>query len=303
MKRMTGVLAATVLTAGLLPGTANAAEATASAQCQMALGSVSATGGSQWQDIVATTPPTIGGVRVIGRDLYPDGATRLTTTMVYEPVAGGPRVFGYVVIGSALYRTRYDALVDGTVIPESVVLQRIGGGWDTFVALHESRYAPYNGTFSRTNEYGLRNDGTLFRWTVDSHGVWRNATSAPGFAAVKSMTLISKTQTYDTFLANARGGALYTIHIPTTAPMKPVVKKIRTGTWQGFESLIAEKCGTQGTLLLGLDKDTKTAYLYAVSHATGPTTAIQSLGKVPATFDAPIYFRWATLDFDELSGE
>ncbi|WP_328325743.1 hypothetical protein OHA70_36315 [Kribbella sp. NBC_00382] len=303
MKRMTGVLAAAVLTAGLLPEPAVASVATASAQCRMAVGSVSATGDSQGQDIVATTPPTIGGVRVIARDLYPDGATRLSTAMVYEPVAGGPRVFGYVVIGSALYRTRYDALVDGTVIPESVVLQRIGGGWDAFVVLQESRYAPYNGTSSHTNEYGLRNDGTLFRWTVDSRGVWRNAGSAPGFAAIKTMVLISKTQTYDTFLANTKGGAIYTIHIPTTAPMKPVVKKVRTATWQGFETLIAEKCGSQGTLLFGLDKDTDTAYLYAVGHATGPTTVIQGLGKLPATLNAPIHFRWATLDFDELSGE
>jgi hypothetical protein len=303
MKRMTGVLAAAVLTAGLLPEPAAASVATASAQCRMALGSVSVTGDSQGQDIVATTPPTVGALRVIARDLYPDGATRLATAMVYEPVAGGPRVFGYVVIGAALYRTRYDALGDGTVIPESVVLQRIGGGWDTFVALHESRYAPYNGTSSHTNEYGLRNDGTLFRWTVDSRGVWRNAGSAPGFAAVKSMVLISKMQTYDTFLANTRGGALYTIHIPTTAPMKPVVKKIRAATWQGFETLIAEKCGSRGTLLLGLDKDTNTAHLYAVGHTAGPATVIQGLGRLNTPLDAPIHFRWATLDFDELSGE
>src|SRR4051812_30766413 len=113
MKRMTGVLAAAVLTAGLLPDPAVASVATASAQCRMTLGSVSATGASQWQDILATKPPTIGGAQVIARDLYPDGATRLSTTMVYEPVAGGPRVFGYVVIGSALYRSRYDALEDG----------------------------------------------------------------------------------------------------------------------------------------------------------------------------------------------
>ncbi|MEU4195464.1 hypothetical protein AB0E69_26425 [Kribbella sp. NPDC026611] len=305
MKRMMGVLAAAVLTAGLLPGTAIGNVTTASAQCRIALGSVSATGDSQWQDIVAATPPTNAGVQVIGRDLYPDGATRLSTAMVYEPVAGGPRVFGYVVIGSALYRTRYDAYSGGagTVVPGSVVLQRIGGGWDSFVALQESRYAPYSGSFSRTNEYGLRNDGTLFRWTRDNQGVWRNATSAPGFAAVKSMVLISKTRTYDTFLANTRSGALYTIHIPTTAPMKPVVTKVRGSTWQGFESLVAEKCGSQGTLLVGLDKDTKTAYLYAVGHANGPATVIRALGKLPGTFDAPLYFRWATLDFDDLFGE
>lgn len=231
-------------------------------------------------------------------DLYPDGQPRLSTAMVQEPTPGGLRVFGYVVIGSALYRTRYDNLV-----PESVSLQRIGGGWGPFIALHESRYAPYGGNFARTNEYGLRSDGVLVRWTVGADGVWRNAVSAPGFGSVKSMTLISKTRTYDTFLATLKGGSLYTIHIPTTAPMKPVVKLVRASTWQGFESLVAEKCGAQGTLLVGIDADTDSAYLYAVGHAQGTSTVIRGLGKVPGTFDAPIYFRWAYLDFDELFGE
>ncbi|MER7248709.1 hypothetical protein [Kribbella sp. NPDC000426] len=36
------------------------------------------------------------------------------------------------------------------------------------------------------------------------------------------MTLISKAAAYDTFLANTRGGALYTIHIPVNNAMKPV---------------------------------------------------------------------------------
>ena len=304
-----GVLGAAVLTAGLLPGTAIGKPGTAatpsatSAQCQLALGSVSATGDTQGQGLVATSPPTNQGVGVMARDLYPDGQPRLSTAMVHEPTPGGVRVFGYVVIGSALYRSGYDTLGGGDVDPQSVFLHRIGGGWDSFVALHESRYAPVGGSFSRTHEYGLRSDGVLVRWTRDNQGVWRNAASAPGFAAVKSMVLISKTRTYDTFLANTRGGALYTIHIPTTAPMKPVVKTVRGATWQGFESLVAEKCGTQGTLLAGIDKDTKTAYLYAVGHAQGASTVIRSIGKVPGTFDAPLYFRWATLDFDDLFGE
>ena len=55
--------------------------------------------------------------------------------------------------------------------------------------------------------------------------------------------------------------------------------------------MIAEKCGNYGTLLLGIDKDTGAGYLYAVGHATGTTTVIQSLGKVPATFGDDIYFR------------
>jgi hypothetical protein len=293
-----GVLGAAVLVAGLLPGTAAGAPSAGSAQCQLGLGSVSATGDHQWQDLVATTPPTNRGVAGVIRDLYPDGQVRLSTTMVQEPTPGGLRVRGYVVIGSALYSTAYDSMV-----PESVSLRRIGGGWGPFIAVAESRYVPYRGGFARTNEYGLRNDGVLFRWTRDANGAWGKLASAPGFSAVKTIVLISKTATYDTFLATTKGGALYTIHIPTTAPMKPVVKKVRGSTWQGFESLVAEKCGSQGTLLVGIDKDTRTAHLYAVGHAAGTATVIRGLGKVPGSFDAPVYFRWATLDFDFLFGE
>ena len=297
--RTAGVLGAAVLAAGLLPGTAMGTPSTTSAQCRVSLGSVSATGDHQWQEVIATSPPTNGAPAVVISDLYPDGQVRLSTTMVQEPTPGGLRVHGHVVIGSALYTTGYDSL-----IPESVSVHRIGGGWGSFIALAESRYLADRGGVPRTNDYGLRDDGVLFRWTRDGYGGgWRNRVSAPGFAAVKTMVLISKTATYDTFLATTKGGALYPSHIPTSAPMKPVVKKVRSSSWQGFESLVAEKCGNQGTLLVGIDKDTKTAYMYAVGHAAGTSTVIRGLGKVPGSFDVPVYFRWATLDFDYLFGE
>ena len=121
--------------------------------------------------------------------------------------------------------------------------------------------------------------------------------SYSGFSSVKAMTLISQTATYDTFLANLLGGALYTIRIPVTSPMKAVVKQVRTRTWQVFEFLVAEGSGTQSTLLTGIDKDTGFAYLYAVGHATGATTAILSLGKIPGVLPDPVYF----LDHPELN--
>jgi hypothetical protein len=55
-------------------------------------------------------------------------------------------------------------------------------------------------------------------------------------------------------------------------------------------------------LLLGIDKDTKAGYLYAVGDANGTRTVIQSLGKVPGTFPDPVYFRWAAV-FDPLNGD
>ncbi|HWM36747.1 MAG TPA: hypothetical protein VNS49_06480 [Streptomyces sp.] len=302
--KVIGVLGAAVLTAGLLPATATASPGgAAAALCGMHVGSVSAGGDHQSQHVSALSTPDVSPINVWGPDLYPDGQTRFSASLLLNTTTTQPAtVSGYQVIGDALYRSRY--VRPAPAPPHSIQLDRIGGGWGTFVALDESRYqSTLNGAI-RTTTYGLRNDGLLFRWTVDSAGVWRNAGSAPGFASVKSMALISKTPTYDTFLANTRAGALYTIHIPTSAPMKPVVKAVRGSTWQGFEYLIANKCGSQSTLLIGIDKDTQSAHMYAVSHAQGTSTVIKSLGKLPATFDQPIYFRWAFYPYyDQLFGE
>ena len=51
----------------------------------------------------------------------------------------------------------------------------------------------------------------------------------------------------------------------------------------------------QSTLLLGIDKDTRTAYLYAVGHANGAATVIKGLGTVGKQLAAPedkTYFRY-----------
>lgn len=71
--------------------------------------------------------------------------------------------------------------------------------------------------------------------------------------------------------------------------MTAIAKKVRSRTWQGFEFLVAERCGSQSILLTGIDMDTGSAYLYAVGHARGTTTAIQFRGKIPGTFSDPVY--------------
>jgi hypothetical protein len=285
-----GTTAAALLVAGgLFPGTATAAE---TAICGVGLGSVTLGGDHREQAITSTVPPTAGSNELVGAGVYPPSQVRISTSMVgVADEFVGMIVDGFVVIEDGLYRTSYD-LADGTVDPDATG-PRIGSGWANFVALEQSQYqGPTDSNMTRWNTYGLRSDGTLFRWTLDANGVWRSKVSAPGFAAVKSMVLISKSKTYDTFLANTRGGALYTIHIPTSSPMKPIVKLVRSRTWQGFETMVAQKCGQYGTVVLGIDKDANTGYLYAVGHATGATTVIQSLGKVPATFSEDVYFRW-----------
>ncbi len=276
----------------------------AAAACGIWQGSVTATGQHTSSRPTATTPPTVLGKQVTN-GVFKPGQIRLSARITSEPDVGGPLRYGYVVIGDGLYWTNYavDATT-GQIDPNKpLLLRRAGGGWTPFTFLETSTYETIDGNVSRSVAYAMRENGVLYRWKI-VNGTWVRNGSYAGFSAVKSMTLISKTPTYDTFLANTRGGALYTIRIPSSVPMKPIVKQVRTRTWQGFEVLSAMACGKNGTLLLGIDKDTKTGHLYAVGHANGLSTVIQSRGKVPATFGDPVYFRWVPIAvYDGANGE
>ncbi|MEV6411493.1 hypothetical protein [Kribbella sp. NPDC051718] len=254
--------------------------------CGVPLGFISA-GGDTGGQITYSTKPMSARPRVVqATGLYADGAVRLAGTAVndfYGPK--GSRVSQYVIQGDSMYLGKFDLGVDNT----SPTVTKVGSGWAPYTAFETTRY--FGGATPRTMQYALRNDGTLWRWTMKGT-VWTNRQSAPGFAAVKAIALISQTATYETFLATTRGGALYTIHIPTTATLKPVVRKVRASTWQAFDFLAANGCGRQGTLLVAIDKDTQSAYLYAIGHATGATTPIQNLGKIPKTYADPVYYHW-----------
>jgi hypothetical protein len=281
-------LMAAALAVGWMPATSTAAPRVSTTACEVKLGSVTAGGDHRMQVMAATLPPTRTAESLVGRDVYPDGQVQLTGPMDSRLDPGGLDIAGYVVLGGVMYRSAYLTLNGDVTSPG---LTRIGGGWSTFRAIDESHLVPRT-----VYTYGLRSDGVLFRWTVDGEH-WRNKVSYPGFAAVKSMAFISQTRTYDTFLANTRGGALYTIHIPTTSPLKPVVKLVRRSTWQVFEALVAEHCGKYGTVVVGIDKNARAGYLYAVGHANGTATVIQNRGKLPVTLDDPLYFHW-TNDVD-----
>ena len=300
MNRLTTALAGSAVLLALTPAAAQATGGATSEACKVWQGSVTADGGHRRSDVRATTPPTTVNRLVNG--VYEPGQVRLSARQVDEPAPQGAQRGGYVVIGDALYWSVYVADTNGSVVDQPV-LRRIGGGWSSFGLLEVSQYqAPYPGKIHREAAYALRNDGVLYRWRIDN-GTWHAAGSYAGFASVKSMALIAKTPTYDTFLANTRGGALYTIRIPAGSA-KPIVTPVRTRTWQGFETLSAMACGRNSTLLLGIDKDTKTAYLYAVGHANGASTPIKSLGKVSGSFEDPVYFRWAPIpEFDVANGD
>jgi hypothetical protein len=289
-------LAGTVaLTAAAFVPTAHAAPQSATEACWTSLGSVDPAGAQTAATVTAGKPPTMKGSGPVDEPVFPPGQVRLSSTWVTEPNVAGFDRSGYVVRGDALYRYFYNRNVGVDNVT------RIGGGWSNFTAFEVSSFEDSVRKISHFMAYGLRSDGTLFRW---NGGFKRSPQSAPGFSSVKSMALISKTATYDTFLANTRGGALYTIRIPITSPMKPIVTRVRTSTWQGFEALIADKCGNYGTVLLGIDKDTNSGYLYAVGHANGTATVINGLGKVDGTFANAPYYRWGVVPYlDPLNGD
>ncbi|MEV5961624.1 hypothetical protein AB0L70_07660 [Kribbella sp. NPDC051952] len=274
--------------------------AAASAACRIDAGAVRSTGDHRSQEFVGTSPATRAHDLNRALRIFEPNQVRLSTQFEVRPAQGYQVMTGHVVIGSVLYRITYP-IENGATRPWEVIVDRIGGGWGPFVTLTTSRRVSSESANATDRLYGLRDDGTLYRWTI-TNSTYR-AAAYPGFGAIKTMTLLSRTSTYDTLLLTTRAGALQTVRIPVTAPTRLAVKTVRTSTWQVFENLIGSPCGQSGTLVLGIDKDTKLGYLYAVGHANGSATAIQSLGKVPGTFADPVDFRWAPYDAPPLFGE
>ena len=301
-RRASAALGVAVLAVGVLPGAAKADQSAAAVACTMQPGSVTAGGDHRGFTVSATTPVT-ATVDHTYPGIYADGQVKASSSfeLQTDDGQGNSTAGGWVIIGSALYGSGYTIGGSGAGTPN---LTKIMDGWANFTMVDTSYYVPPSGTGPnyRANQYGFRADGVIFRWKAKGGAWWTTKESYPGFSDVKTMVLISRTFTYDTFLANTKSGTLITIRIPTTSPMKPIVKRVRNSTWQTFEYLIAQKCGTQGTLLLGVDKDGKAGYLYSVGHANGLSTSIQGLGKVPLSFNDPVYFRYK-IDGDSLFGE
>lgn len=273
-----GVAIASAATAGPAAA-ATTATTGATAACQLWLGSVTAGGNMANTEVTASSPIT--AKRTAGPHLFPAGSAKVLSTWTESiGIAGESSSSGYAILNSTLYSGGYGT--DSTGKPFAGV-KAIGGGYNGYKAVEDTFYG---GKTVRGAMYKLRGDGVLYRYDADH----KLSSRYSGYSAVKTMTLISETATYDTFLANTYGGALYTIHVPANIKQAPVVKKIRTSTWQAFDNLVAEKCGTQSTLLAAVDKDTGSAYLYAVGHANGAATVIRGLGKLPGTYKDPVYF-------------
>ncbi|MGZ0151735.1 hypothetical protein ACXJJ3_32080 [Kribbella sp. WER1] len=301
MRHSAALLGAAVLLAGLGTATATATTSPTNPKiasiCSLDLGSITTNGNYVDQVLSAASPP-VASERRVGPQVAQPGETKASATWEFSYDSHDGIVDrGYAIYGTWLYSTLIARPADGPWWGRGNVQDGMGD----FTQLARSGY-PKGTQPTREYLYGLRNDGVLYRWKQDSTGFHALGTYA-GLSAVKTMTLISQTATYDTLLATTRGGALYTIRIPVTSPLKPVVKAVRTATWQGFEAIVAEKCGTQSTLLAAVDRDSGSAYLYAVGHANGTATVIQALGKVPGTFKDPVYFLRTSQDGTPLYGE
>jgi hypothetical protein len=271
-------------TAAVQAGTSAVADA-----CELRSGAITSTGAVRVQNHVATTPPGLTVNRLESNKLFAGKNVRLASMNYDGDYEDGSGRFGYMVFGNDMQLVKYYTDLQGN--PDGSSITKVGSGWAKYRIFESSDLWLDN--YRRTTQYAIHTDGTLTRWSVDSKFGWHKTGTAKGYASFKSLTLISQTKAYDTFLANTTNGRLYTIHIPTTAALKPVLKVVRGSSWQTFETLEATGCGKSGVVLLAIDKNTKAGYLYAVGHASGTKTVIKSLGKAKTTFPDTLQFTWS----------
>lgn len=297
-----GLLAAGVLTMGLLtPGTATAEQSGTTAPCRISVGSVTAAGDHRMQTFTATAPVTKVTDKVVAKGVYAPGQARISSQLRYGLGEGSELHIGNAVLGSVLYNVSYRTPAGGGSAVLEKYLTRIGPGWQNY------RSYDLTGFGLRDTAWSLNNNGNMERRTIETvegrqyyhyDGVLGN------FPNTKGIAQISQTATYDTFLMSRSDGTLTTVRFSAVRgqPLRTEVKPVRTSTWQVFETLVAAPCGN-GTILLGIDRDTGNGYLYSVGHANGLATTVRGLGKVPATFKDPVYFRWAAFGDPLLAGD
>lgn len=268
------------------------AAAVAASACSMQVGAVNAAGMSGGYNIVATRPVQVG--EFVPYKLF---GIRASATWYYykEPTRNYFR--GLILQGSNLYAA-YEIYKGSSDVP-TVSATKVGTGWSGFSTIATSNFV--QGTTPHRYLYGLHTNGSLYRYNVN--GPVRSYGSAPGYRSFKTITVIAETATYDTLLATTKTGALWTIRVPVTAPLKATLKQVRTTGFKAYEQLIAQRCGATSTLLTAFDNDANTATVYAVSRATGASTLINTIDTFPATFDAPTHHLYTASGGPQLVGE
>ena len=264
--------------AAKLPTTAAQAAATA---CGMGVGAVNTTGTVGGYDITATKPLTVSSL-----DQYKLFGVRASSTWYVSSDQTTDTYFGMILQGGNLYGAV--TIFTGTATTPTVRATKLGSGWSGFSQITDSNYV--YGANEHYFLYGLHANGSIYRYTAATTP--KAYGSAAGFGSVKAMTLIAETATYDTLLVNTKGGALYTVRVPVTAPMKPIVKKVRGTGFGAYEALVAQRCGATSTLLTGFDNDNQTGTVYAMSKANGEATVINDgYHSFPTgDFGAPVHF-------------
>ncbi|WP_433161525.1 hypothetical protein [Kribbella sp. CA-247076] len=193
--------------------------------------------------------------------------------------SGAQYSYGLLLQGGNLYR---HSTLTGT---RRVTATKLGSGWTSFKSIATSRYGAPAPAPAHAFLYGLNSNGNLYRYAANGTG-YRSYGVFGGFKSFKTMAVISELRAYDTLLMTTTAGALYSIRIPVTATAKPVVRMIRSGGWSSFESLLVDRCGSNGaSVVVGIDHNTDSGYQYGVSRMNGTATAIVSYGKVPVVFN------------------
>ena len=265
-----------------------------SAACQTWIGVPTAAGTMQEIDATAGKPPT-----GYSWDPFKFVGSRADATWYGAINAAGTQFYYYGLLlqGGNLYRHTTYVPDDANPVP---TFKKVGPGWTTFKSIATSNYSV--ATPRHAYLYALNTNGSLYRYQMVGTS-FRSLGPIPGFRSFKAMTVLSETATYDTLLMTTTAGALWTAHIPVAAGAKPVMKLIRSSGFAAYESLVVEGCGDRGgSLVTGVDHNTQSAYLYAMSKANGAATAITSYGKIPGVFNGVSHVL-LTPHYDLLVGE
>ncbi|GAA0949342.1 hypothetical protein GCM10009554_47830 [Kribbella koreensis] len=270
----------------------------AAAACGVEVGAITAAGINSGYGITATKPLTVSNFAPF--KLF---AARTSSTWYgWRTPANIYYYAGFVLQGSNLYAGA-ETYKNGTTNPPTTSSKKLGAGWGGFTALTSSNYYVPGTTRPHLFLYGLHTNGSLYRYSVNGPtGPITSYGSAAGYGSFKSITVISETVGYDTILATTKAGALWTIHLPVTAPLKGTLKAVRTTGFKQYDKLVASRCGSS-TLLTGFDPTAKTLTVYAMSKANGSKTVINTIGSAPASHNGVTHFLYTGSGSPSLIGE
>lgn len=132
--------------------------------------------------------------------------------------------------------------------------------------------------------YGFT-QGTLRRYRPikDAAGQttgYRSAGAVAGFGDVRGLALIASDARKDVFLATTRTGALLTVTVPTTSPMRTSAARLRNTGWKSYRALVPTTCGN--TVVVMAVDDRGYGRVFTVGRLAGLRTTVTA---APRTVD------------------